>query len=111
MPYEITKAVLEHIPKLTTAFAAAKEITPRNVVKGSPLPFHPGHARLLQAKAHNRAITPVGQNGAGGMPARSLTKMALFHSLLSKAQWLTSFTFYSSYNRVSRNRSTLRIFL
>lgn len=46
--YEITKALLEHTPELTAAFAAAKEITPTNAVLGSSIPFHPGALRYYQ---------------------------------------------------------------
>jgi TRAP transporter TAXI family solute receptor len=48
--YEITKAVLEHIPELITAFAAAKEINPTNAVLGSSIPFHPGALRYYKEK-------------------------------------------------------------
>jgi TRAP transporter TAXI family solute receptor len=48
--YEITKAVLEHIPELTAAFAAAKEISPTNAVLGSSIPFHPGALRYYKEK-------------------------------------------------------------
>ena len=48
--YEITKALLEHIPELTVAFAAAEEITPTNAVLGSSIPFHPGAVRYYKAK-------------------------------------------------------------
>lgn len=48
--YEITKAVLEHIPELTAALAAAKEITPTNAVLGSSIPFHGGALRYYKEK-------------------------------------------------------------
>jgi len=48
--YEITKALLEHTPELTVAFAAAKEITPTNAVLGSSIPFHPGSVRYYKEK-------------------------------------------------------------
>jgi TRAP transporter TAXI family solute receptor len=48
--YEITKAVLEHIPELTIAFAAAKEISSTNAVLGSSIPFHPGALRYYKEK-------------------------------------------------------------
>lgn len=48
--YEITKAILEHIPELTVAFAAAKEISPTNAVLGSSIPFHQGALRYYKEK-------------------------------------------------------------
>jgi uncharacterized protein len=48
--FEITKAILEHIPELTTAFAAAKEMSPTNAVLGSSIPFHPGALRYYKEK-------------------------------------------------------------
>ena len=48
--YEITKALLEHTPELTAAFAAAQEITPTNAVLGSSMPFHPGALRYYKEK-------------------------------------------------------------
>jgi TRAP transporter TAXI family solute receptor len=48
--YEITKAVLEHTPELTAAFAAAQEITPTTAVHGSSIPFHPGALRYYKEK-------------------------------------------------------------
>jgi TRAP-type uncharacterized transport system substrate-binding protein len=48
--YEITKALLEHTPELTAAFAAAKEITPTTAVLGSSIPFHPGALRYYKEK-------------------------------------------------------------
>jgi TRAP transporter TAXI family solute receptor len=55
--YEITKAVLEHIPELTAALAAAKEITPTNAVLGSSIPFHDGALRYYKEKG---ITVPVG---------------------------------------------------
>ena len=48
--YEITKAVLEHIPELSAALAAAKEMSPANAVIGSSIPFHPGALRYYKEK-------------------------------------------------------------
>jgi uncharacterized protein len=48
--YEITKAVLEHVPELTAAFTAAKEISSTNAVLGSAIPFHPGALRYYKEK-------------------------------------------------------------
>jgi hypothetical protein len=48
--YEITKAVLEHIPELSTALIAAKEMTPANAVLGSSIRFHPGALRYYKEK-------------------------------------------------------------
>ena len=48
--YEITKAVLEHIPELTAALPAAKEISPTTAVLGSSIPFHPGALRYYKEK-------------------------------------------------------------
>jgi TRAP transporter TAXI family solute receptor len=48
--YEITKAVLEHIPELTAALVAAKEMSPANAVLGSSIPFHPGALRYYKEK-------------------------------------------------------------
>jgi uncharacterized protein len=48
--YEITKAVLEHIPELTAVLVAAKEITPKNAVLGSSVPFHDGALRYYKEK-------------------------------------------------------------
>jgi TRAP-type uncharacterized transport system substrate-binding protein len=48
--HEITKAVLEHIPELTTALAAAKETSATNAAVGSSIPFHPGAVRYYKEK-------------------------------------------------------------
>jgi uncharacterized protein len=48
--YEITKAVLEHIPELSAALIAAKEMTPTNAALGSSIPFHPGALRYYKEK-------------------------------------------------------------
>jgi TRAP transporter TAXI family solute receptor len=48
--YEITKAILEHIPEISAAFAAAKEITPTNAALGSSIPFHSGALRYYKEK-------------------------------------------------------------
>jgi hypothetical protein len=48
--YEITKAILDHLPEVTAAFAAAKEISPNNAVLGSSIPFHPGALRYYKEK-------------------------------------------------------------
>jgi TRAP-type uncharacterized transport system substrate-binding protein len=48
--YEITKAILEHTPEITSALAAAKEITPANAVLGSSIPFHSGALRYYKEK-------------------------------------------------------------
>jgi TRAP transporter TAXI family solute receptor len=48
--YEITKAILDHLPEVTAAFAAAKEISPTNAVLGSSIPFHPGALRYYKEK-------------------------------------------------------------
>jgi TRAP transporter TAXI family solute receptor len=46
--YEITKAVLEHIPEVSAALPAAKEMSPANAVIGSSIPFHPGALRYYR---------------------------------------------------------------
>ena len=46
--YEITKAVLEHIPELAAAFGAAREIMPTNAVLGFSIPFHSGALRYYR---------------------------------------------------------------
>jgi uncharacterized protein len=48
--YETTKAVLEHIPEVAAAVAAAKEINPASAVLGSSIPFHPGALRYYREK-------------------------------------------------------------
>jgi TRAP-type uncharacterized transport system substrate-binding protein len=48
--YEITKVVLEHVPELTAALAAAKEISASNAVLGSSIPFHAGALRYYKEK-------------------------------------------------------------
>ncbi len=55
--YEITKAVLEHIPELTAALAAAKEITATNAVLGSSIPFHAGALRYY--KENGITVPPI----------------------------------------------------
>jgi hypothetical protein len=48
--YEITKAVLEHIPELSAALVAAKEMSLANAVLGSSIPFHPGALRYYKER-------------------------------------------------------------
>jgi TRAP transporter TAXI family solute receptor len=48
--YEVTKAILEHIPELSDALVAAKEMSPTNAVLGSSIPFHPGALRYYKEK-------------------------------------------------------------
>jgi hypothetical protein len=48
--YEITKATLEHVPEITAALAAAKDISATNAVLGSSIPFHRGALRYYKEK-------------------------------------------------------------
>jgi hypothetical protein len=50
LAYEITKVVLEHTADLVAVHKAASEISPKNAVVGSPLPFHPGALRYFKEK-------------------------------------------------------------
>jgi uncharacterized protein len=45
LAYEITKVLLERMPELASAVAAAKEISLTSAVRGSPVPFHLGALR------------------------------------------------------------------
>jgi TRAP-type uncharacterized transport system substrate-binding protein len=42
--------VLEHTPELVAVHKAAVEITLKNAVVGSPIPFHPGALRYYKEK-------------------------------------------------------------
>jgi TRAP transporter TAXI family solute receptor len=48
--YGIVKAVMENNPKMVQGHAAAKETLPKNVVKNTFLPFHPGAVKYFQEK-------------------------------------------------------------
>jgi TRAP transporter TAXI family solute receptor len=48
--YQITKLLHEHTADLIAVHQAAKEITLKNAVTGSPIPFHPGALRYYKEK-------------------------------------------------------------
>jgi len=50
MAYQITKLLHEHTPELVAVHQAAKEITLKSAVLGSPIPFHPGSVRYYKEK-------------------------------------------------------------
>src|SRR5688572_19223831 len=50
LAYQITKLLLERTPELVAVHQAAKEITPKSAVMGSPVPFHPGSLRYYKEK-------------------------------------------------------------
>jgi uncharacterized protein len=50
LAYQITKLLLEHTPELVAVHQAAKEITLKSAVMGSPTPFHPGALRFYKEK-------------------------------------------------------------
>jgi uncharacterized protein len=50
LAYQITKLLLEHTADLVAVHQAAKEITLKSAVVGSPVPFHPGALRYYKEK-------------------------------------------------------------
>ena len=50
LAYQITKLFLEHTADLVAVHKAATEITLKNAVVGSPIPFHPGALRYFKEK-------------------------------------------------------------
>jgi len=46
--YQLLKAVFENQPRLVKATSAASDTLPRNVVKNTFLPFHPGAVRYYR---------------------------------------------------------------
>jgi uncharacterized protein len=50
LAYQITKLLLERTPDLVAVHQAAKEITLKSAVVGSPVPFHPGALRYYKEK-------------------------------------------------------------
>ena len=50
LAYQITKLLHEHTAELVAVHPAAKEITLKNAVTGSPIPFHPGALRYYKEK-------------------------------------------------------------
>jgi TRAP transporter TAXI family solute receptor len=50
LAYQITKLVLEHTADLVAVHKAATEISLKNAVVGSPIPFHPGALRYYKEK-------------------------------------------------------------
>jgi TRAP transporter TAXI family solute receptor len=50
LAYQITKLLLERTPDLVAVHQAAKEITPKSAVVGSPVPFQPGALRYYKEK-------------------------------------------------------------
>jgi uncharacterized protein len=50
MAYELTKLLHEHTADLVAVHPAAKEITLKTAVTGSPIPFHPGALRYYKEK-------------------------------------------------------------
>ena len=50
LAYQITKLLHERTADLVAVHQAAKEITPKSAVVGSPVPFHPGAIRYYKEK-------------------------------------------------------------
>lgn len=50
--YEITKAVLEHLPELEQIHSIAKEVSFEGALVGMPIPLHPGAERYYKEKGH-----------------------------------------------------------
>jgi TRAP transporter TAXI family solute receptor len=50
LAYQITKLFLEHTADLVAVHKAASEISLKNAVVGSPIPFHPGALRYFKEK-------------------------------------------------------------
>ncbi len=50
LAYQITKLLIEHTADLVAVHQAAKEITLKSAVVGSPVPFHPGALRYYKEK-------------------------------------------------------------
>ena len=50
LAYGITKLILEHVPDLVAVHKAASEMSLKNAVVGSPIPFHPGALRYYKEK-------------------------------------------------------------
>ena len=50
LAYQITKLTLEHTADLVAVHKAATEISLKNAVVGSPIPFHPGALRYYKEK-------------------------------------------------------------
>ena len=50
LAYQITKVLLEHTPELVAVHKAAKELTLKGAVVGSPVPFHAGALRYYKEK-------------------------------------------------------------
>ncbi|HXG51549.1 MAG TPA: TAXI family TRAP transporter solute-binding subunit [candidate division Zixibacteria bacterium] len=50
LAYRITRALHEHQPELVAVHQAAKEISLKSAVVGSPVPFHPGALRFYKEK-------------------------------------------------------------
>jgi TRAP transporter TAXI family solute receptor len=50
LAYQLTKLVHEHTAELVAVHPAAKEITLKSAVTGSPVPFHPGALRFYKEK-------------------------------------------------------------
>jgi uncharacterized protein len=46
--YQLVKAVFENVPRLVKAASAASETLPKNVVKNTFMPFHPGAVRYYR---------------------------------------------------------------
>ncbi len=52
--YALTKAIFDNLADLQAAHVAAKSITIKDAMKGSPVPFHPGAERYFKEKG----VTP-----------------------------------------------------
>jgi TRAP transporter TAXI family solute receptor len=48
--YQMTKTLLEDLPSLQAAHAAAKDIKLGDAAKGAPVPLHPGAAKYYKEK-------------------------------------------------------------